>query len=99
MGRRRHFAAECVRHELHPVTDAEHRHAGFIHLGLAMRRPRFRHRLRPARQDDTDGVSLADLANRGVERQNLGIYGQLAQTTSDQLRKLRAEIEDYDGLM
>ena len=36
---------------------------------------------------------------RRVERQDLGVNGQLAQAARDQLRELRAEIENNDSLM
>ena len=36
---------------------------------------------------------------RGVERQNLAVDRQLAQAARNQLRELRAEIENENGLM
>ena len=67
---------------------------------LAARRARLGHALRSARQDDADRTAARAIsAERRVERQNLGVDGQLAQPARDQLRELRAEIEDDDGLM
>ena len=38
MRRRCNLAAEQVRHQLHPVADAQHRHAGLEHRAIAARR-------------------------------------------------------------
>ena len=100
MRRRRDLPAERVRHQLHAVADA--------------RAPARRRRTPPASQcgapaSDTlfgppdrmtpAGCAREHLGQRRVERQNLGVDRQLAQPASDQLRELRAEIEDDDGLM
>ena len=45
------------------------------------------------------GMPALDVVGRRVERQDLGIDGQLAQAPRDQLGELRPEIEDDDGLM
>ena len=67
---------------------------------VAPRRARLRDALRPARQDDArPDCSRAIVVDRRVERQDLRVDGQLAQPARDQLRVLRAEIEDDDGLM
>ncbi len=55
--RRGHLAAEGMRHQLHPVADAQHRRPDVEDRGIAFRRAGIRHALRPARQDDPDRVS------------------------------------------
>ena len=45
------------------------------------------------------GRAPGNLCRRRVEGKNLGVNGQLAQPARNQLRELRAEIEDDDGLM
>ena len=45
------------------------------------------------------GRAPGNLGRRRVERKNLGVDGQLAKPARNQLRELRAEIEDDDGLM
>src|ERR1043166_5366535 len=58
--RRRHCAAEHVRHQLHAVADAEHRHAGVEHGGLALRRARIGDALRSAGENDAHRFARAD---------------------------------------
>ena len=45
------------------------------------------------------GCARPDLGNRRVERQDLGVHRQLAQPARDQLRELRSEVENDDGLV
>ena len=92
-------AAEHVGHQLHAVADAERRHAEVEHGAIAVRRALFVDAARAAGQDDADRLLGLDRVERGVERQDLAVDRQLAQTARDQLGKLRAEIQDEDGLM
>ena len=88
------------RHQLHAVADAEHRHAGVEHAPArsAARPARTRSSGPPDRMMPA-GRRARDLGQRRVERQNLGVDRQLAQPARDQLRELRAEIENDDGLV
>ena len=52
----------------------------------------------PDRMSPT-GWLRAERLERRVERQNLGVDRQLAQATRNQLRELRAEIENENRLM
>ena len=97
--RRSHLSAERVRHQLHPVADAEHGHAGGEHAEIAMRRARLRDALRTAGQDDADRRPSPQFFERRVERENFGIDRQFPQAPRDELSELRAEVEDDDGLM
>ena len=97
--RRGDAAAERMRHQLHAVADAEHRPPKRVDFGVACRRARFRHALRSARQDDPDRVAFADLFHRRVGRPHFRIHRQLAESSSDQLGVLRAEIENDDRLV
>ena len=98
--RRRDRAAERVRHQLHAVADAEHRACPRSNsAGIALRRARVRHALRTARQDDAGRLARANLVGRRVRRPDLRVDRQLAQTPRDELRVLRSEIENDDGLM
>ena len=45
------------------------------------------------------GCRAAMRVERRVERQDLAVDGQLAQTSRDQLRELRPEIENQNRLM
>jgi hypothetical protein len=40
-----------------------------------------------------------DIGDRRVERDDLGVDRQLAETARNQLRELRAEVQDDDGLV
>jgi hypothetical protein len=93
------LAAEHVGHQLHAVADAERRHADVEHGAVAMRRAIFVDAARPAGEDDADWTLGFDRRERRVERQDFAIHRQLAQAPSDQLGKLRAEIQNEYGLM
>ena len=67
--------------------------------GLAMRRALLGYRFRAPGEHDPDRAPLLDLRHRRIERQDLRIHRQLAQAARNQLRELRAEIENNDGLM
>src|SRR5687767_2359932 len=54
---------------------------------------------RAAGENDPDRAPRLDGRQRRVERQNLAVDRQLTQAARDQLRELRAEIEDENGLM
>ena len=97
--RRCDFSAERIRHELHPVADAQYGNAGVVHRRFAARRSCVGHTLRPARQHDADRLPRADVRDGSVVRQDFGVDRQLAQTARDQLRELRAEIQNDYGLM
>ena len=45
------------------------------------------------------GLRARSTSHGRVERQNLAVDGQLAQPARDQLRELRAEVEDENRLM
>ena len=92
-------AAEHVRHQLHPVADAERRHPEIEHGAIDMRRALFVDAARSAREDDADRLLGLDRRQRRVKRQDFAVDRQLAQPSRDQLGKLRPEIENDDGLM
>ena len=73
-----HFPAEQIGHELHPVADAEHRHADVEERDVALRRVAVRDALRTARQDDAGRLPAPQLRQRRVEG-HLGVDRQLAQ--------------------
>src|SRR5271156_4162222 len=91
------LAAEIAGHELHAVADAEERDARGQHprvdAGGALRQ----RALRAAGENDRRGFAALDIAPRRVVRQYLGIDVCFAHAARDQLRILRAEIQNYDG--
>src|SRR5579872_6242191 len=97
--RRRNRSAERVRHQLHAVANAEHWRAHLEHGFITLRRARVGNALRAAREHDPDRISRADLFSRRIGRPDFRINRKLAKATGDELRVLRAEIENDDGLM
>ena len=89
-------AAELRRHGLLAVADAEHRHARLEDALRRARRGVARHRFRPARQDDALRLHLAKSLFGRLEGHDLRIDALLAHAPGDQLRHLRAEIDDQD---
>ncbi len=89
-------AAQLRGHRLHAVADAEHRHALRPHGGRRARRIALRHAVRPAREHDALRRERAHEVVADVERMDLAVDVRLAQAARDELRVLRAEIEDQD---
>ena len=89
-------AAELLGHGLFAVADAEHRHARVVNLLRGERGIRIVHRGRTAGEDHP----LRPHGGKGFGRlligHNLGIDAFLADAAGDQLRHLRAEIDDQD---
>ena len=88
--------AQRERQQLHPVTDAEHRHAQVEQLRVERRRAVLVHRGRPAGQDHALGPAAPDLLEPDVMREQLGEHPALAHPARDQLRVLASEVEDDD---
>ena len=98
--RRRHRAAERVRHQLHAVADAEHRACrGRTAPDRSSARPASDTLLGPPDRMMPAGAARADRLGRRVRRPDLRVDRQLAQTTRDELGVLGPEIENDDGLM
>ena len=90
------LAAELDRHREHAVADAEHRHAELEHrLGRAQL-VLLVGRGVAAREDDSLRRELAHELVADVVRMDLAEDVRLAHAPGDQLRDLRAEIEDQD---
>ena len=92
-----HTAAQCVHHKLQSVTDAEHWHAELEYLGISCRRIFVINGGWSPRQNDAYGQLTANLLKAAVAGKNYGIDTLLAHSPGNQLRILRAEIENDDG--
>ena len=90
------LAAELLRHRLLAVADAEHRHAGLIERRRRQRRARLVHRGRTAGEDHALGAHVGEGGLRLLVRHDLGIDAFLAHAPGNQLRDLRAEIDDQN---
>src|SRR3990172_8456976 len=93
-----HPAAEGLRHELHPVADAEDRQARLGDVGGQPRRAGLVDRGRTAGEDDALRVESEDFFRCGIERKQLAVNLGFSDTTGDQLAGLRTEIEDDEGV-
>jgi hypothetical protein len=89
-----HLAAEFLAHPLHAVADAEHRDAEFEQLLRHLGRVTGVHRRRPTRQDHPGEVHARGELERLVRRRDLAPGVRLANPPRDQLRVLRAEVDD-----
>ena len=89
-------AAQLRGQGLHAVADAQDRQATVEHLLRRFGGAVLRGGLRTARQDDALGAELRDLLRVVVPRPDFAVDADLADAASDQLRVLRAEIEDED---
>src|SRR5262249_3453302 len=90
-------AAELRRHGLHAIADAKDRHTRGPHRRRSARRVALRNAPRPAREDDTGGLEVANESVADVEGMDLAIDVQLPDAPRDELRVLGAEVEDEDG--
>ena len=89
--------AEHVAHVLHPVADPEHGNVQLEDARVAGRRVLLVDARRTAGEDDP----LRPLEPLGVDRvrHDLAVAVVLAHPPRDQLRVLRAEVEDIDGFV
>src|SRR5581483_2342306 len=90
-------AAEVLRHQLHPVADAEHGHAQLVDAGIDLRRVLRVDRGRPAAEDERDRVLRAQLGRGRAVTDELRVDTRLADSARDQLRVLAPEVDDEHG--
>src|SRR5258708_37827598 len=91
-----HPAAELRRHRLHAIADAQHRNAQLEDPIGRFRRGVFVCGGRAAREDDPARSEVADERLADLEGMQLAIHLRLPDPARDQLRVLRAEVEDED---
>ena len=91
-------AAEPGHHQLEAVADAQDRHAGVEEPGRRGRRAVGVDRRGAAGQDDRLGPLGQHLRDRHRRRDDLGVDVALAHPAGDQLRVLRAEVDDENGV-
>src|SRR5439155_26975980 len=95
---RRHLAAREMGHELHAVADGEDGRPELEELGIGRRRARVEHRVGAAGENDALGGELLDEAQLGAAcgRMDLTVDVRLAYPARDELRELRAVVEDQN---
>ena len=90
------LAAERPRHQLMAVADAQHRHPQREQPRVDLRRARLVHRRRTTAEDDPGRTPGPELVRAQVVRNDLGVDVRFPHTPRDQLRVLRAQIDDED---
>src|SRR4051794_20616314 len=88
------FSAELVRHRLHAVADPKHRDAELEYRLGSARRPAFPHGRGTAGKDHARRRELPHETVADIMRMKLAINARLAHAPCNQLRVLRAEIEN-----
>jgi hypothetical protein len=91
------LAAEQVRHQLHAVADAEHRHALAEDAGIDGRRPVGVHARGPTGEDQA--LRAADHLRPDGRGHDLRVAPLLADAPRDQLGVLAAEVDDEHPLV
>jgi hypothetical protein len=90
-------AAEVLRHQLHPVADAEHRHPELVQAGVDVRGVLRIDRGRSAGEDHRGRVLRPQRVGGRPVADELRIDTRLADAAGDQLRVLAAEVDDEHG--
>ena len=91
-----HLPALDERHELHPVTDAEHRNSEVEEVRLHARSALLVDAVGTAREDDALGVLGPYLLYGRVIRDHLRVDAAFPDAARDQLRVLPSEVEYQD---
>ena len=91
---RNHFAAEMTTHELHAVTDSQHRDAKLEQLFSNSRCAIFVHRLRSAGKDDPGRLEGTDRRKLHVKRMQFAVDMRLPHPSGNKLGVLGAEIKN-----
>ncbi len=95
-GRALHLAPQCLTGQVQPVADAQDRQPKAENFGVALGRARLVHAGRAARKDNPPRGQFADPLGRDVVADDLAIDLLLPHPPGDQLRILRAKIQDQD---
>jgi hypothetical protein len=91
--------AELTGHQLHPVADAQRRHPELEDRGVGQRRTVRVDRGGPAREDERERLTRADLVGAEPVRDELGVDARLAHSARDQLAVLPSEVEHQHGAL
>src|SRR5690606_24155924 len=87
-------AAECLRHDLESVANAERGNLQAEDRGVEVGRTLGVHRARTTRENDRDGVLRGHLLRGNAVRHELAEHTGFAHATRDQLGVLCAEVYD-----
>jgi hypothetical protein len=92
-------AAQMRSHPLHPVADSENRDPECKHRSAASQGLVNSRRRRAARQDDSACAKCAQKFVADIVRMYLAVDLRLAHSAGNQLRDLRAKIQNQDSIM
>ena len=87
-------ASEIARHQLHPVTDPERRHAELEDPRIELRGSLAVHGSRAAGEHERSGIPPCDLVCGQPVPDELRVDARLAHAPCDQLAVLAAEVDD-----
>jgi len=93
------LAAEITGDELRAVANAQDRHARVVDRRIDRWRTVDVYRRGTAREDDRLGPARQHLGDRHGTRHDLAVDVRLAYASGDQLRVLRAEIDDENQIV
>ncbi len=93
------LAAELLGDRLHAVADAENRQAELEQPGRNFRTIAIQGRFRAAREYESTRAEITDLRELRIPGVNFAVNPGFAHAARDQLRVLRAEIEDQDPVV
>ncbi len=93
-----HFSPEGMCHVLQAIADAKNRQAQAEHARIGDRRVFVVYRGRSAGKNQSHGRIAADFLQRRITRQHHGEDLQFTDAARDELRILRAKVEDNNGL-
>ena len=93
------LAAQLRGHGLHTVADAQHRHSQLEYDVRRLPVSGLVHRIGTAGQNDPLRLEVANEVFGNVEGMQFAIHLLFAHAAGDELRNLRAEIEDEDFLV
>ena len=91
--------AKVMRHQHEPVTNPQYRNAYRKNFRIDLRRAFVVNTGRPAGKDQAIGLHCRDFGGRCVEPNNLRIHLAFPDPSRNDLRVLRAEIEDENSGM
>ena len=97
--RRLHFSAEQVREQLLAIAQTENRNAEIENFRINRGRVLIINRIWPAGKHDAARVQAVHFRKRRERGFDFGINAQLAQTPRDELRVLRAEVENENEVV
>ncbi len=84
-------------HELKPIADPEYRKAQIKKFRGKRGASRSADGIRSTRQYHSRRAGSAYLIHRGIEGNNLAVYGQLTNSTGDELSILATKIQNQDA--